>query len=472
MLQIITYEIYGLHDVFNYKLSTQGNFNDVVIFYGKNGSGKTTLLKLLFHMLSPAHDRGHRTAISKIPFRRIIIELSDGTKILASRKEALSFPIEYRINRPNGTNARWDYVPVNHREKLLSDQYLKDIVLAQTISAKYSTRDLRNFYMHRDALEKTSPDSEKEFLIALKKLNINTYLITADRRIISDTLEKANELESAKRQGENPDLIAVARAHYLEAALNFATRRIRSQIINASNVISKNSNEIYSDIVTRLANNDLESTSLANEELTKLIKELRKLRILNRSYAAYGLVSKLDVSTLIGVLRSTTGTNQAAVKMVMEPYITSLQASLNVLAPIYTSIETFIKSLNSFFSFKRISFKAGDGFEITNDWGSTLGMNQLSSGEQQLLLIFCYALTASEKNSVLIIDEPEISLNIEWQRNLIDSLKKLTGAASNQLVFATHSIELLAQHSENVRQLDPVTIQENDPVYESPPSND
>lgn len=126
MLQISSYEIYGLHDVFTYKHSPEKNFSDVVIFYGNNGSGKTTLLKLLFHMLSPSHEKGHRTAISKVPFRKIIIGLSDGTKISAARKEALSFPIEYRINRPDSPTVKWDHVPAKDRE-FLTSHYFQEI---------------------------------------------------------------------------------------------------------------------------------------------------------------------------------------------------------------------------------------------------------------------------------------------------------------------------------------------------------
>lgn len=304
-------------------------------------------------------------------------------------------------------------------------------------------------------------------------MNINLYLITSDRRIISDTFEGAGEPENVRSLAENnADPIAIARARYLESALNFAARWVRSQMISASNTGAKNSNDIYSDIVTQLANVDLQGASTDNIDLAKLTKKLRDLRSLSRSYAAFGLMPSLRIKKLTDALDNTTGTSQIAIKLVMEPYVGSLQARLDALAPVYNSIKTFIGNLNEFFSYKSISFKAGKGFEITNEWGNVLSTDQLSSGEQQLLLIFCYALAAGDKSSVLIIDEPEISLNVEWQRRLIDALRKITESSKNQLVFATHSIELLAQHSENVWPLNPITIRENDPVYEHTSTND
>lgn len=49
-----------------------------------------------------------------------------------------------------------------------------------------------------------------------------------------------------------------------------------------------------------------------------------------------------------------------------------------------------------------------------------------------------------------MIDEPEISLNIKWQRQLIQSLLDITDGATIQFIFASHSIELLSQHKDRV----------------------
>jgi len=55
-------------------------------------------------------------------------------------------------------------------------------------------------------------------------------------------------------------------------------------------------------------------------------------------------------------------------------------------------------------------------------------------------MLFIYNLMAEE--STLIIDEPEISLNIDWQKILVASMQRLNPDA--QLVLATHSPEIMA----------------------------
>jgi predicted ATP-dependent endonuclease of OLD family len=73
-------------------------------------------------------------------------------------------------------------------------------------------------------------------------------------------------------------------------------------------------------------------------------------------------------------------------------------------------------------------------------------------------MLFCNTLPARETTCIFMIDEPEISLNVKWQRKLIQSLIELTKDKQVQFIFATHSIELLSQYRENVARLKPILI--------------
>lgn len=71
----------------------------------------------------------------------------------------------------------------------------------------------------------------------------------------------------------------------------------------------------------------------------------------------------------------------------------------------------------------------------------TIGLGNLSSGEQHALRILMDAIRVKE--SALIIDEPEISLHIDWQSSLLESISRLNPDC--QLVVATHSPEIMAR---------------------------
>jgi predicted ATPase len=84
------------------------------------------------------------------------------------------------------------------------------------------------------------------------------------------------------------------------------------------------------------------------------------------------------------------------------------------------------------FGDRKIIVKGSDGSEI--------GLATLSSGEKHLLQIFLETMIVGE--SSLIIDEPEISMHVDWQNDLVTTLQTLNPDA--QLIIATHSPEIMA----------------------------
>jgi predicted ATPase len=69
--------------------------------------------------------------------------------------------------------------------------------------------------------------------------------------------------------------------------------------------------------------------------------------------------------------------------------------------------------------------------------GEVLGPYQLSSGEKQMLVILLTVLVEDDQPYVLFMDEPEVSLHIEWQKRLIDLCLELNPHV--QIILTTHS---------------------------------
>jgi ABC-type lipoprotein export system ATPase subunit len=87
----------------------------------------------------------------------------------------------------------------------------------------------------------------------------------------------------------------------------------------------------------------------------------------------------------------------------------------------------------------KLNFEDKQITAITKD-SKEIALGALSSGQKQLLMIFLTTLMASYKP--ILIDEPEISMHVEWQSELIDNMRQLTPSA--QLIIATHSPEISA----------------------------
>lgn len=75
----------------------------------------------------------------------------------------------------------------------------------------------------------------------------------------------------------------------------------------------------------------------------------------------------------------------------------------------------------------------------------------LSAGEKQMLSFICY--NAFSNNIPIFIDEPELSLHIDWQRILFPTL--LSQGTDNQFIVSTHSPFIYAKYPEKEILLDP-----------------
>jgi len=100
-------------------------------------------------------------------------------------------------------------------------------------------------------------------------------------------------------------------------------------------------------------------------------------------------------------------------------------------------LEGLIGSL--FSSAADVRFSDG-AIEVESRAGESIGLASLSSGEKHMLRLLVEALLAGD--SVLLIDEPELSLHVDWQRGLIAAMRELNPDA--QYILATHSPEIMA----------------------------
>ncbi|MGK3435446.1 AAA family ATPase, partial [Klebsiella pneumoniae] len=67
----------------------------------------------------------------------------------------------------------------------------------------------------------------------------------------------------------------------------------------------------------------------------------------------------------------------------------------------------------------------------------TYEINDLSSGEKQLIYTLLRVANSKRKNQIILMDEPEISLHLSWQEKLLASIKKLR--SESQIIVVTHS---------------------------------
>ena len=86
---------------------------------------------------------------------------------------------------------------------------------------------------------------------------------------------------------------------------------------------------------------------------------------------------------------------------------------------------------------------------FTDSSGKKFGINELSSGEKQLFLRTLAIKMLEPENSIIMIDEPELSLHPKWQQKIVDVYRKI--GKNNQIILATHSPHILGRvEKENI----------------------
>ena len=89
--------------------------------------------------------------------------------------------------------------------------------------------------------------------------------------------------------------------------------------------------------------------------------------------------------------------------------------------------------------------------------GDTLYPYQLSSGEKQMLVILLTVLVQDNRRGVLFMDEPEVSLHVEWQQRLIALIRKLN--PNVQIILTTHSPAMIMDGWEDaVTEVSDITV--------------
>ena len=108
---------------------------------------------------------------------------------------------------------------------------------------------------------------------------------------------------------------------------------------------------------------------------------------------------------------------------------------------------------------------------FTNSSGDEFDINELSSGEKQLFLRTLAIRMLNPENSIILIDEPELSLHPKWQQRIVDVYRKI--GENNQIIIATHSPHILGSvKKENIMLLDKdgegkIVIKTGDELYDS-----
>ena len=430
---IVEITVKGLFGYIDQTLTTNSDTRDRVsrlaILYGENGTGKTTLLHLAFHLLSPRVDQGHKSHLSATPFKLLGITLRDGTQFLAERTRAGSGDFSFSVKQPGRE-------PLTHPfsvspEGMHPYEFAPD--LAKAIDRCASTfvflRDDRRLIIEANA--EHNPWRELSSIATTKLGRRKSYRHYEDE---------------VRRRGE-ADQLGVA----LTASIERLDRWFSIEYGNRTSTGMASSHAIYEDVIGQVASSRNETK--APSSLGKLIRDLEELSKRSEIFEKYGLSSPMNAAGIVQNLNLAKSSRHRVLAELLAPYIDTVKARFDELSEFYDILDTFVEQANKFLAPKIITYRVGKGLRIHSPHEQRLSPKKLSSGERHLLLILSTAVLAQSSQTLFIIDEPEISLNTTWQRELAGALLAVSKNSTNQFVIASHSLSLISNYRDHVLRL-------------------
>ena len=127
---------------------------------------------------------------------------------------------------------------------------------------------------------------------------------------------------------------------------------------------------------------------------------------------------------------------------VLAVYASDALKKLSVFDDLYASVDTLKRIANSRLLYKQISVSS-EGLSVSEEDGSNLDLEMLSSGEQHELVLLYDLLFETAQNSLIMIDEPELSLHVAWQEQILGDLHAMAELSNFHVLLATHSPEII-----------------------------
>lgn len=413
----------------------------MTFIHGPNGCGKTTFLKLISYFFE-----WDITSLNKINFKSLDIYYEDGHEISVEKSTIKEKFDDEKVEIP----------VLNFRLKY-------DGKIRERFKYKCDIKDL-----------KIHPSELDEYIPFLQQVGLGQWLDVRSRERLSyhqviDRFKHKLPFSNAKKRPEwllssQKD----AKLHFVQTQrllkVTYERHRHRGEEQNVENVIEIYSKEIskqISDLMARSAEvSQSKDRSFPQRLLTmKLDAALSEPQIREDYQKTETKIEKLMESGLIQQEKNLSLPSQefeATEKKVLSLYLKDINEKLAVFDDLLLRVETFLSIISQKLRNKSFKVSQKDGFlvETTQGENQVLKPNQLSSGEQHEIVLFYELIFKTSDNSFFLIDEPEISLHIDWQRHFLSDISKIANLGKHSFLIATHSPQIIGSRRDLAVSLD------------------
>ncbi len=422
-------KLFNLHDhVINLKLD-----DHITILYGPNGVGKTVILSMVNALFL-----GRFGYFINIPFHEFNLVLTDERVISIKNNSKI-----LHLSLKDGTGKKLFYEEITNIDVFMLSERIAEHLpwLTQIGEGRWfddrqgddidAAELVRRYSSHAPVRQKELKLHKLEFFRELQE-KVNIHLIETQR-----LLRVLPERNARYRRSPETMLVSTVTEY-----ANDLFKRIKEAMAE----YGQTSQKLDQSFPQRLL---MHSDQISAEDLKKRMEELDAKRI---NLAEIGILDEAASNNSFNIERldNLDGTQ----KNVMTLYVKDTHDKLQVLDNLASRIRIFIENLNKKFQNKIIKIDRQKGFITQGNDGQPLPLESLSSGEQHELVLHYDLLFRVRPNTLVLIDEPELSLHLSWQKRFLQDLVETVKVANFDALIATHSPFIIGDRDDLMVALD------------------
>jgi ABC-type lipoprotein export system ATPase subunit len=431
----------GLFGLRNYDIDVDSKFPTVLT--GSNGTGKSTLLRLvnaastgdLWTLATAPLERLELHFAHMDPFRLVAPAFGESAEVQwGDRKHIL------QVSSVIAELPDWAMRVLQER----AGGPAPDLLESLTASAQTSGVSFEEFGEIRDVITGTRlllPEAPEWLGEMTEQFPV---LFVTDQRLVVDARSRVYPRQvpprGPVRKGTPPRSARLA----VEAASSDIADQMRRVDTAYARMSQTQDRRFPRDVIAAMSRQEIVPLS----DLQSLVQEVDSRRERLRQ------VGLLDTEQDFEPELAAESLERESVRPVIATFLRSALRKLEVLEDLSDRLRLFKSFLDQRFDPKQLHASRREGLRFLLPNGASIRPSQLSSGEQQMLVLAYEILFRAADGTLVIIDEPEISLHVIWQDTLIDSLIDMGTATRLQFLMATHSPMLLGSHKDLERSLD------------------
>lgn len=439
--------IKGLHGSIDLDVHLQSGLN---IIHGQNGTGKTTFLHILANLTEADIER-----FTYIRFDRIVVETVAGNVVSLERLHGADKPsVALSLDG-------------ERLEPFLRDQ-LTPPPLRAIIKSQLGGRPV---YLpaFRMVLEAVSKNRQERYVAERSQVELNRV---REREF--------QHFEKPESEGDAPPVATYWMRERAEAtafktvlcrewfgafvptvrfpSLADVADELGSEFQTAELTLAQQDRAGFSEVFVDVVRTVFDRSPASAADTGPLLQSIREhLEALQEVTGDVPVVYNALADIMRNEAQSAPHSQEAIASRILKVYDGALRNRIRAQELAFKRLRTFETSVNRFIQSKRLVNDRGTLrrpiVRVQLDDGRRTGLSALSSGERHVLTLLFSATHMGASDGVLLIDEPELSLHVDWQRIILSEL--MNQAGNRQIIACTHAPEVAGDHRDRMVKLEP-----------------